>query len=379
VLARIDRGPSPAFISAITSSSHTPYVDPRGRAPKEEHVWEYVQEELWWLYGELQRRRFFENGVLIITGDHRKMQPVSQAERDRYGDGAKARIPLLVMGAGVPRGMVDDRLFQQSDLLRMFDRALIPGEPLSLWATWVDRYIYVFGVASNAGNVEIFHQDDMGGRSSRLNLRGAEIIWLARPPNALEIERSIHRQRASLQAERAARVTPEQIAAGRVLEPTSSHGILIGVTADAKLNRDPDEPTAGLRLFESDTLSLEENRVRAEFSAERPFTLTARAFLQAPVDGEYWFSMFADDAGCLAVDGQTVLGCQPGVNEGVALLTAGVHRVDLRYVHRGGTPVLRFRWMPPGAQKFEDFPAAQLLLPAPSGSPVDPSSPGREK
>jgi hypothetical protein len=365
VLARLDRpaGGAPAFIAAVTSSSHTPYVDPRGRAPKEEHVWEYVQEELWWLYRELQKRRFFDNGLLIVTGDHRKMLPVSEAERARYGDSAKARVPLLVIGRDVPRDIVDDRLFAQSDLLRMLDRAVRPGVPLSPWAIWVARYMYVFGIASNAGNGEVFHADDAGRRAFHLHLRGAEIAWLDRPANALEIEHAIHRQRATQQFIRAARTAHEPISLGRALQPdTNRHGVLVGVSSDTNVGRDPDDPSGNLRSFESDSYALERvlgGRVRPD----EKFTMSVRGFFEVSREGEYWFSMFADDRGCLSIGGKAVLACRPGVNEGVVFLTPGVHRFDLRYVQLAGPPQLELRWLPPGATNFEPFPADMLRLP----------------
>lgn len=368
VLARLDerQAGSPAFIAAITASSHTPYVDPRGREPREAHVWEYVQEELWWLYGELQKRRFFDDGLLVITGDHRKMLPVGQAERDRYGDSAKARVPLLVIGRDVPRDHVDDRFFAQSDLLRMLDRAVQPGRPLSPWALWVGRYMYVFGIASNAGNAEVLHADDLGRHAFRLSLRGAEILWLDRPVNALEIEHAIHRQRATQQFIRAARTSEDPITAGRELQPAADRpGVLIGLSTDANIGRDPDDPAGSLRTFDSDTFVL--NTVLARTAVrDGPFTMSVRGFMQIAEPGEYWFSMFADDRGCLAIAGKSVLGCRAGVNEGVVHLDAGRHRFDLRYLHLAGTPQLRLRWLPPGAATFEPFPEGTLLAPIPA-------------
>ena len=71
----------------------------------------------------------------------------------------------------------------------MLDRALTPGASLSPFAMWVERYVFVYGVASNASNVQIFEATDMGRRGYRLNLRGAEIEWVDRPADALSIER----------------------------------------------------------------------------------------------------------------------------------------------------------------------------------------------
>ena len=141
--SRATKSTQPMFLVAVTASSHTPYVDPLGRANSEENVWGYVQEELWWLHAELTRRGFFDNGLLLITGDHRKMLPVSRIERARYGESAKARVPLVIIGKDAPRDVVDDRLFQQADLLRMLDRAVQPNVELSPFVFWAERYLLV--------------------------------------------------------------------------------------------------------------------------------------------------------------------------------------------------------------------------------------------
>ncbi len=377
LLARLDARDAiprqPLLMVAVTASSHTPYVDPLGRADTAENVWSYVQDELAWLHGQLDRRGFFENGVLLITGDHRRMMPVHEAERERYGDSAKARIPLVVIGAGVPRDVVDDRLLQQADLLRMLDRLATPSADLSPFAVWVERYVFVFGVASNASSLEVFDPADSMRRAHRLRLRGAEIEWLNPPGNALAIERAIHRQRALQQATRSARVAAAVLRFGRDLEPgPGSQGALVGLSTDVDLARDPDDPRGALRRLTADVSDVE-HVLRRAGGWTGPLTLTARAFLSVPEDGEYWFSVFADDESCLAIDKEVVLGCQPGLNESAALLTAGPHRFDLRYADRGGSRVLRLRWLPPGATAFTALPADRLIAPqsGPEGSGPD--------
>ena len=126
------RRQEPVFLAAVTASSHPPYIDPLGRDNSASQVWAYVQEELWWLYDELMKRRFFDDGLLVITGDRRKMLPITESERERYGDGAKAKVPLVVIGKGVPEDVLADGLFQQADLLRMLDRVGEPSAVLSL-------------------------------------------------------------------------------------------------------------------------------------------------------------------------------------------------------------------------------------------------------
>ena len=367
LLARMDTwqrsSREPLFMAVATASSHWPYVDPLGRANTEQNVWAYVQEELWWLYEELTKRRFFDNGVLIITGDHRKMLPVRQAERAKFGESAKARIPLVIIGTGVPKDVLDDRLFQQADLLRMLDRVVQPAAELSPFILWVERYVFVFGVASNASNLQVFDKSNEARGAFRLNVHGADIEWVTRPPNALAVEHALHRQRALQQARRAAEVTHVALNFGRELTPaTGSQGILVGFSTDVDLTRDPDAPLGSLKTFATDSFDLDKV-LPLVGGWDNPFTLTARAFLPISAAGEYWFSVFANSESCLAIDKEIVLGCQSGLNEGVALLTPGVHRLDLRYTARHPTRSLQLKWLPPGVKQFTSFPQETLIVP----------------
>jgi hypothetical protein len=358
------RRQQPVLIAVVTASSHPPYVDPRGRANTAANVWGYVQDELWWLYEQLKQRGFFEDGLLIITGDHRKMVPVTERERARYGDSAKARMPLVIIGAGVPAAVVDERLFQQADLLRMLDRALQPDQGLSPFALWVERYVYVFGVASNASRVEIFEARDQGRRGHQLHLRGAEIEWIDAPAQAAAIEGTIHRQRVAQQAQRAANVREEPIEFGLDLEPSDGVvGMLVGHSNDVDPRRDPDDPGGALTLFSA--ASIDEDPPGAPGASNGLSTVTVRGFLPIQTAGEYWFSAFSQETTCLAIDKRMVLGCARGLREGSALLTAGLHHFDLRFVRGRGVRAPELRWLPVGASKFAVFPQELLWQPRP--------------
>ena len=65
-------------------------------------------------YDALNKRGFFDNGILLITGDHHAMTPIDPREYAKFGERSFARIPLIVAGAvDMPR--VVDASFQQSD------------------------------------------------------------------------------------------------------------------------------------------------------------------------------------------------------------------------------------------------------------------------
>jgi lipoteichoic acid synthase len=364
LLGRLDARPTggaPVFLTAVTASSHAPYLDPRGGANNEANIWNYVQDELAWLYEGLSRRGFFRNGLLVVTGDHRKMHPIGRDEQERYGASAKARVPLLVIGAGVPVDLVDDRLFQQSDLLRMLDRAIQPGAPLSPHAIWVNRYTVVLGTVANASKVEVFLRGSER-HAYELRLRGAEIEWTQMPPEPLPIERNIHWQRAIQQAVRAAAVPSTNLAFGRELAPLRDRrGVLLSLSDDLDLSRDPDDPRGSRRVefargFDRESL--------AALAAGRAQSIAVRAFLPVPTDGEYWFSVWGDDEICLALDGHVVLGRRRGFNSGLAILRAGLHRFDLRFVMRDLGQRFEVKWQPPGQGDFEPLPQDTLILPA---------------
>ena len=355
-----ERRQEPVFLAAVTASSHPPYVDPLGYDNSAASVWSYVQEELWWLYGELSKRGFFDNGLLVITGDHRKMFPISGSERERYGDSAKARVPLVVIGKDIPEDVVDDRWFQQADLLRMLDRLPDRSADLSPYAVWVERYEHVLGVAANASRVEIFAPADQGRRGYDLNLKGAEIEWINSPRNAVAIEGTIHRQRVAQQAQRAAMIAPDVVSFGRELHASdATPGVLIGVSTDVDPRRDPDDPRGALKLFTATSFGADD----FTSASDAPITVTMRGFLPIQKDGDYWFSVYSPKEVCLAVDKRMVLGCQRGLHESGALLTKGLHRFDFRYIHQRGAEVPELKWLPPGEKKFAAFPSQILLQP----------------
>lgn len=107
---------TPYFATLLTVSSHPPFVTPDGSSHQEEMVIRYVDEQLGRFHAALVERRFFDNGVLLITGDHRAMTPLGPAETNAHGERSLSRIPLVVAGpvAGLKRGEIDT-LAQQAD------------------------------------------------------------------------------------------------------------------------------------------------------------------------------------------------------------------------------------------------------------------------
>jgi arylsulfatase A-like enzyme len=110
----------PYFLTLETVSTHQPYTDPRSGERSMEGAFRYADAALGDFVRALEQRRFFEHGLLIITGDHRAMVPVA-APSLRQGTQAYNHIPLLLIGQGAPPAVVQ-AAHSQTDLLPTLQR-----------------------------------------------------------------------------------------------------------------------------------------------------------------------------------------------------------------------------------------------------------------
>ena len=187
----------PFLLTLATTSTHLPYRHPEGGPDTALAVWTWSLQQLSRFYAQLADAGFFDNGILLVTGDHRQMRPLSEAEIQRYGDSARARVPLLVIGKGFPRGHADDRFFQQSDLLRMLGRIQQLDVPLSPYPVWVERYNRKYGRIELIDSLGVFDESGQGRREFRLKTRGNAIEWMdGKPGFSRELEARIHAQRS---------------------------------------------------------------------------------------------------------------------------------------------------------------------------------------
>jgi arylsulfatase A-like enzyme len=121
--ARPDDAP-PWLALLVTLSTHPPFVNPDNETLDEAGAFAYADRQIGMLYDELERRNFFRNGVLMISGDHRSMTPLSAPELQRFGDSALARTPFVVATQlSVARGAIDGK-FQQADVPPSVDAML---------------------------------------------------------------------------------------------------------------------------------------------------------------------------------------------------------------------------------------------------------------
>jgi len=106
----------PYFAVIQTYWSHRPFMTPDGaEAHGEEPVIRETDAQIGILYDRLMAAGFFENGLLLITGDHRAMEPFRKGEFGRFGASAVTRIPGVMVTRAIALPKVLDQDFQQRD------------------------------------------------------------------------------------------------------------------------------------------------------------------------------------------------------------------------------------------------------------------------
>lgn len=122
------------FMYVSTISSHHPYVNPETGERSEEQTIRYVDRQLGRFYDRLAEMGFFENGVLIIFGDHHAMVPSRPGELETFGeDRAAAKVPLVVAYRAMRRGTYEG-LFQQTDIFNSLKNLTSDRYSTSDWA-----------------------------------------------------------------------------------------------------------------------------------------------------------------------------------------------------------------------------------------------------
>lgn len=113
---------SPYFVALQTISSHTPYYTPYGTTA--EDMYRYVDESFAAFYEQLRKIGFFEDGILLVVSDHRKITPLETEEFEQWGPSAASKIMAFMLGSGIQAKVINDQLYQQTDvfysLLREF-------------------------------------------------------------------------------------------------------------------------------------------------------------------------------------------------------------------------------------------------------------------
>ena len=102
------------FLTLQTISSHTPYNTPYGRSM--EGMYRYEDETFSKFYEDLKATKFFDNGILIVIGDHRKMTPLEDKEFAKRWTTAAAKIVWFMIWKWIPSNNLAKGIYQQTDL-----------------------------------------------------------------------------------------------------------------------------------------------------------------------------------------------------------------------------------------------------------------------
>ena len=112
-LTTIKQQKKPYLLTLQTISFHKPYNTPYGNS--ESSAIRYSDKMLYYFYQQLKKSWFFENGLLIVVGDHRKMEPLESWEKAALGPLRYARSVATVIGAWVTPWSVNDKIIQHTD------------------------------------------------------------------------------------------------------------------------------------------------------------------------------------------------------------------------------------------------------------------------
>lgn len=116
----------PYFLVVETVSSHHPFIEPESHAKSEQAVFRYADRQLGRFYDALGTRGMPDSVLLVVTSDHRTMTPVRPEELERFGEEARALVPLVIADPAHPGARRVESRFQQVDLATTF-AAMLTG------------------------------------------------------------------------------------------------------------------------------------------------------------------------------------------------------------------------------------------------------------
>ncbi|MBS0590193.1 MAG: LTA synthase family protein [Proteobacteria bacterium] len=177
-----DSAPWLAFM--LTVSTHPPFIDPENENLDEAGAFRYADKQIGMLYDELAKRDFFRNGVLMISGDHRSMTPLSAPELARFGDSALARTPFVIATQlPIAKGAIAAK-FQQADIPPSIDamlgeRACHRADQGTFLSQTPQPAHYIAHARGDRRNqIDIY----FGGQQAELVLAGDQSRWLGPKP-----------------------------------------------------------------------------------------------------------------------------------------------------------------------------------------------------
>lgn len=137
VLQEIQNQTGKYFIWLQTISFHKPYNTPKGKT--EELALQYADEELYKFYEELQKNWFFDNWILVILWDHRKMNPAEEWERELFGKNRYTKSVATVIWSWVKPWTINSNIIQHTDFYNSL-KVLLWHWPVQIDKTYNDTF-----------------------------------------------------------------------------------------------------------------------------------------------------------------------------------------------------------------------------------------------
>lgn len=140
-LSRIEKNKGNNFFVFIkTVSTHVPYINPETKHSSEAETFLYADKQIGLFYKELLNIGFFNNGILIIVGDHRAMIPLKEKEIEQFGALKAAAIVPLIISYGDAIRSIEDKPYQQIDVFNGIKNLVSNTECSSDWVGDVLAY-----------------------------------------------------------------------------------------------------------------------------------------------------------------------------------------------------------------------------------------------
>ena len=114
IISQLQGGSWNYFLNLQTISSHKPYNTPYWNTL--EDAYRYTDESLYYFYQNLINLNFFDDWILIIVADHRKMENIENDELTKYWLSANGRWILAIVWSWISSWKINDEIIQHTDI-----------------------------------------------------------------------------------------------------------------------------------------------------------------------------------------------------------------------------------------------------------------------
>jgi len=200
-----ERSRDPFMATLLTVGTHPPFALPGRGIVGDDETMREADRQVARLASQLRERGFFDNGLMVVVGDHRAMTPIPREERHALGPAAEVRVVGFALGkTGLPPGEIHGN-FQQLDLIPSLQHLLAHR---SCRDEWQGRFL---GPEPDPADY-VVHSDPIrrneltvitGPREYRIQLDGDDTRFVGERPRARaeELLQRVNAERMSRMAE----------------------------------------------------------------------------------------------------------------------------------------------------------------------------------